>query len=171
MQCWPPPAEPLALHLAPALGGHMPFTHTRRRRTLGLLTVFLSAVTPGCMDPDRPMGPADQVVAARASAADRYVVLLKEGREGVARARTLEADATRLGGRTERAHPEIGVMLVSGLSADAAAQVARREDVEAVFRDRRIQWLPPRAGQLHRGDGPSAGSNQRGAAFFRQYQW
>ncbi|HEY7612210.1 MAG TPA: S8 family serine peptidase [Gemmatimonadales bacterium] len=78
------------------------------------------------------------------------------------------ADVARLGGRIERAHAGIGVYQVRG-GANVAAELRKRPDVEAVVKDRTVQWLPPSrvtASQKFR-----ANSNQRGAQFFDVFQW
>jgi hypothetical protein len=123
---------------------------------------------------DGPVAPDRTPTSAAVSAAgpgDRYLVLLKEGREGSVSANAVGADVVRLGGRIERSHGEIGVLQVRGLTQVAAARLATQAGVEAVAQDRRVQWLPPSerrmAGmQRFRGE-----SNQRGAAFFDEFQW
>jgi subtilisin family serine protease len=77
----------------------------------------------------------------------------------------------RLGANLERAHSDIGVLQVRGLTAAAAAELARQPGVEAVVQDRKIQWLPPRAERVLGTQRIPRNSDQRGAAFFDQFQW
>jgi hypothetical protein len=48
-----------------------------------------------------------------------------------------------LGGRIEDKHDEIGVVVASGLSEEAAGRLESDEDVEVVEPDMEIQWLDP----------------------------
>jgi len=130
---------------------------------LGAVALLL----PGCRDeptaPERVSEPA----ALRADA-DRYIVVLKEGRTAAAMAAP-SADAARMGGRIERSHAEIGVLQVRG-GPSVAAELRKRADVEAVVKDRTVQWLPPRDRRAMSSHRVQAQSNQRGAAFF-EFQW
>ncbi len=47
------------------------------------------------------------------------------------------------GGRVERTHAAIGVLVVSGLPASAARALAARGDIRTVVADRRVPMLPP----------------------------
>lgn len=81
------------------------------------------------------------------------------------------AEVARIGGKIERSHSEIGVLQVRGLTRSAAAQLAARPGVEAVVRDRRVQWLRPSGRRIVPREAVRAQSNQRDAAFFDKFQW
>jgi subtilisin family serine protease len=121
----------------------------------------------GCRDestaPERGPQPA-----LRADA-DRYIVLLKETRAATAAA-AATADVARMGGRIERSQGKIGVLQVRG-GPGVAAELRKRPDVEAVVKDRKVQWLPPRDRQLGGNARLRAQTNQRGAQFFQMFQW
>jgi subtilisin family serine protease len=131
---------------------------------LGAVALLL----PGCRDeptaPERVSEPA----ALRADA-DRYIVVLKEGKTAAAMAAP-SADVARVGGRIERSHGDIGVLQVRG-GPSVAAELRKRADVEAVVKDRRVQWLPPRDRRVTANQKFRAQSNQRGAQFFDVFQW
>jgi subtilisin family serine protease len=107
--------------------------------------------------------------ALSAAADQRYIVLLKEGREKSLSANAVGNAAAALGGRIERSHSGIGVLQVRGLTKAAAAKLRSQPDVEAVVDDRTVQWLPP--GEIRSSQKFVAESNQRGAAFFDRFQW
>jgi len=132
----------------------------------------IALVVAGC--DDGPVAPDRTPTSAAVSAAgpgDRYLVLLKEGREGSVSANAVGADVVRLGGRIERSHGEIGVLQVRGLTQVAAARLATQAGVEAVARDRRVQWLLPSERRMAGTQRFRGESNQRGAAFFDEFQW
>jgi len=138
----------------------------RRPHPLAMLAAT-ALLLHGCRDeptaPERVSEPA----AVRADA-DRYIVVMKETK-GVTALAAPSADVARLGGRIERSHNGIGVYQVRG-SANVAAELRKRPDVEAVVKDRRVQWLPPGDRRATAGEKFRAQSNQRGAAFF-EFQW
>jgi subtilisin family serine protease len=130
--------------------------------------VMLSGVVllPGCRD--EPTAPEQVLPSVVKVAADRYIVVLREARPAAAVVPT--ADVIRLGGRIERSHGEIGVFQIRG-GPEVAAELRKRPDVEAVVRDRTVQWLPPRDRQASGSEKFRAQSNQRGAQFFDEFQW
>jgi subtilisin family serine protease len=137
------------------------------RRALPLATLLgATLLLPGCRDestsPDQTPPPTLKADA------DRYIVVLKETRAATAAAAT-SADVSRLGGRIERSHDQIGVFQVRG-GASVAAELRKRPDVEAVVKDRTVQWLPPRDLRASASQKLRVNSNQRGAAFF-EFQW
>jgi subtilisin family serine protease len=121
---------------------------------------------PGCRDESTAPEQGPQP-AVRADA-DRYIVVLKEVRAAAATATS--ADVSRLGGRIERSHAEIGVLQVRG-GPSVAAELRKRADVEAVVKDRKVQWLPPVNRRVSGSQKFRAQSNQRGAQFFDVFQW
>jgi subtilisin family serine protease len=96
---------------------------------------------------------------------------LRESGESRLQANAVGTDAAKLGGRIERSHAEIGVLQIRGLTAAAAAQLAKRPDVEAVVKDQKRRWVLPRDQSVHGAERLRGQSNQRGAAFFDQFQW
>jgi subtilisin family serine protease len=126
----------------------------------------------GCgQEPAEPTQASPASTTADATAGgDRYVVLFKQGKSGAAvSANALSTDMARLGGKIERNQADIGVMQVR-LTAAAAAELKLRPDVQAVAKDKRVQWLPPGEvipGQLKKITGEA---DPRNAAFF-DFQW
>ena len=140
-----------------------------------LAAALLTALVAGCTEPNpAPTEDPGATAAAVSSAAagDRYLVVLKEGNERL-RTTAVGTDLARRGGRIERGHNDIGVLQIRGLTPATAAQVAQQPDVEAVVKDRAVQWVKPGARRRHSGQSLGLGSqtNQRGAAFFDQFQW
>ena len=139
------------------------------RRPLSLVTVLgtVALILPGCRDESTAPESVSEPAAVRADA-DRYIVVMKETR-GVTALAAPNADVARLGGRIERSHGGIGVYQVRG-GANVAAELRKRPDVEAVVKDRKVQWLPP-DDRVTGSKRVSAQSNQRGAQFFDVFQW
>src|SRR4051812_33301751 len=109
------------------------------------LAIAVLAVGAGCTEPTSgPTEEADAAAAAASAAAvgDRYIILLREDNARL-RAASVGASLARMGGRIERDHAQIGVLSVRGLTAAAAAQVAREADVEALVKDRAVRWVKP----------------------------
>ena len=140
------------------------------RRPLSLVIVLGAAalLLPGCRDESTAPESVSEPAAVRADA-DRYIVVMKET-GGVTTLAAPTADVARLGGRVERSQGEIGVYQVRG-GASLAAELRKRLDVEAVVKDRKVQWLPPRDRRTNASEKFRATSNQRGAQFFDQFQW
>ncbi|MBA3316905.1 MAG: S8 family serine peptidase [Gemmatimonadales bacterium] len=150
----------------------MPSRTVGRVYALPLATALLAVVAAGCTDRDPPTGPQDiDATAAATAPRDRYVVLMRETSDSRLSANAVGVQVARLRGKIERSHPEIGAMQVRDLSAAAAAELARQPGVEAVVKDRRIQWLPPRTERIRVMNQLIRESGQRGAQFFDQYQW
>ena len=121
-------------------------------------------------DPSQAQAAPSAAVASAATPIDRYIVLLKSAQPDRITASAVQTDLARLGGRIERAHSEIGVLQVRGLTRAAAAELAKRPDVEAVAQDRKLQWIPP-GEQAVFGRKVATQTNQRDAEFFRHFQW
>jgi subtilisin family serine protease len=112
---------------------------------VALALTGIVVLASGCgEEPASPDQAAPSAAAANASAGtDRYIVLFKQGKNGVATApNALSTDMARLGGTVERSQAEIGVMQVR-MTAGAAAELRKRSDIQAVAKDRKVQWLPP----------------------------
>jgi subtilisin family serine protease len=138
--------------------------------TAGAAAVALTVAGCGDEGPAAPEQPPAPEAATAAVSADRYIVLMKEGRTGALSTTGVTTDAARVGGRIERSHGEIGV-LQARLTRAAAAELAKRTDVEAVAKDRTVQWIPPRARATSRLEiPPTAQAGQTDAAFFDE-QW
>jgi lantibiotic leader peptide-processing serine protease len=145
------------------------------RPTSAAIRAALALALFGCND-DLPVSPREDAStpesqrAGVSRGADGYIILLKQGRTA-----DLTAVVQRAGGKVRRFHREIGVVSASGLSAAAAAELARHPEVQAVRPNLRRQWIPetkPRAFRTLRARrrvGPT--SDQSGAAFFDAFQW
>ena len=103
-------------------------------RTRAVATFALAvalAAGAGCSD-QTPVGPTTPPSLARvggsAGGARRHVILMREGRTSIA---DLAARVHALGGTVMREHADIGVLTVSGLTDDAIASLATREEVFA----------------------------------------
>jgi lantibiotic leader peptide-processing serine protease len=145
-------------------------THGSTSGVAALLCLTIVAV--GCTDePVAPTpSPAPEAAVSASGRSDRHIVVMKEGVVSTAAAAVGTAVVT-LGGRIERTHSQIGVLVVRGLNDAAAARLASRPDVEALARDRAIKWLPPgERFRLVRRRSVSSQSDQRDAAFF-PLQW
>jgi lantibiotic leader peptide-processing serine protease len=145
------------------------FPRTRWPSCLAAVFTSLVLILAGCgTEPtSAPTAPSGPELAKRPSVqAEHRLVLLRQGVTADLR-RTIE----QLGGTIERAHPEIGVLSVRGLSDRAAARLAALPQVEGVARDRRMQWIPP-TDRLTRAAPKRlrAKTDQRGATFFED-QW
>ncbi|MEP6692341.1 MAG: S8 family serine peptidase [Gemmatimonadaceae bacterium] len=155
---------------------------SRAHRT-ALVALAAAALVAACSDRN-PLAPPTasltppSIAASRGStgqgAASRYVVIANQP-EGVTGTLTMQTALTlntvsthirQLGGSIERAHANIAVMTVNGLSAAAAEELATRPGVEAVVPDLVVQWIPP----LSRMSVHTASADQSGAAFFTR-QW
>ena len=138
--------------------------------TAAVLTALLGCTEPNTTPTEDPDATAAAVSAA--AAGDRYLVVLKEGNERL-RATAAGTDVARFGGRVERGHHDIGVLQVRGLTAATAGEVARQPDVEAVVKDRLVQWVGPGERRQHSAQRLQFGSqtNQRGAVLFDVFQW
>jgi subtilisin family serine protease len=139
---------------------------------VALALTGIVVLASGCgEEPASPDQAAPSAAAANASAGtDRYIVLFKQGKNGVATApNALSTDMARLGGTVERSQAEIGVMQVR-MTAGAAAELRKRSDIQAVAKDRKVQWLPPGekiATDIHR----FAGQADPHQAAFLSLQW
>jgi lantibiotic leader peptide-processing serine protease len=146
------------------------FPRTRWPSCLAAVFTSLVLILAGCgTEPtSAPTTPSGPELAKRPSVqAEHRLVLLRQGVTADLR-RTIE----QLGGTIERAHPEIGVLSVRGLSDRAAARLAALPQVEGVARDRRMQWIPP-TDRLTRAAPKRlrTKTDQRGAFFFERFQW
>jgi subtilisin family serine protease len=130
----------------------------------------LSLSVAACSDegPAAPEQAPNPSLAAATASGDRYIVLMKEGSTRSLSASGLTSALATVGGRTERSQTEIGVVQAR-LTPAAAAQLARRSDVEAVAKDRTVQWIPPISSRSIK-TAPRAQAGQTGAAFFEE-QW
>ncbi len=143
---------------------------------VALALTGIVVLASGCgEEPNSPEQAAPSAAAAASASAstDRYIVLFKQGKTGQAVGPGAMASAStamaKLGGTVERSHADIGVMQVR-MTADAAAELRKRPDVEAVAKDRKVQWLPPRekiATDIHR----FASQGDPHKAQFLSFQW
>ena len=107
-----------------------------------------------------------------AANADRHLIQIQHGG-------SLEAMAARvqtMGGRVERMHQGLGLVITHGLSAAAVTTLRASPDVVRVVADRTVQWIPS-ANRLHLTSAPvlratakTTHVDQSGAEFF-SFQW
>jgi lantibiotic leader peptide-processing serine protease len=104
--------------------------------------------------------------------ADRHLIQVQHGG-------SLEAMAARvqtMGGRVERVHQGLGLVITHGLSAAAVTSLRASPDVLRLVSDRTVQWLPGAkalqltAAHVMRAKGKFAHVDQSGAEFF-PFQW
>ena len=134
--------------------------------------VAVACVGPEPVAPGQPGATLSTYdISSNSTAPSRHLVTLA-GTE----ASDFEPSVQAMGGRVERRHPEIGVVLVDGLSASAAQALAARADVASVDADITLQWIPQPelVAQQVADDNPQAvapqGTDQSGAQFFTS-QW
>jgi subtilisin family serine protease len=138
-------------------------------RFAGALAAAAVALTmAGCQDDST--APEQAQPAVTSAKTSRYIVLMKETQAAKAGLRTMGADVNLLGGRVERLHQDAGMAQVQ-LTPAAAASLRKRPDVDAVVLDRTVQFIPPRELHASASRKLQSQSNQRGAAFFDQFQW
>lgn len=139
---------------------------------LAILVLVVAGCSDGPSAPDRTSTPPPENAASPAKSGVRYLVLLRKTIQASATTTAVASDVVRLGGRVERSHGEIGLLQVGDLTPAAVAELRQQPAVQAVAMDRRMTWLPPNERQL---GGSQAliddESNQRDAAFFREFQW
>src|SRR5207248_5856915 len=132
------------LHSTKPLVSEAPM-QTARWLTVALVPLAAAGLTMvACTDreptaptaPTRFAGPAMRRQAA-AGHGPRHVVTLAAAEES-----SFDRAVQALGGQVERRHPEIGVVIVTGLSAGAAQALAARRDVASVSGDMALQWIP-----------------------------
>ena len=86
----------------------------------------------------------------------------------------LEAQVAALGGSVLRSHPEINIAIVTGLSDEAADELASSQGVRGVTRDIIAQFIPelddPSTEAMSEGATP-AGHDPTTAFFFPTHQW
>jgi subtilisin family serine protease len=127
----------------------------------------LSPVAPSSIKASAPS--ASVSTSSGRSNADHHVIELK-GSE----APDFSATVAALGGSIERRLPQVNLVVVKGLSADAAATLTARTDIASVTQDVSIRWIP-RTGSVRAASIPatahrSATVDQRTAHFY-PVQW
>ena len=84
----------------------------------------------------------------------------------------LADQVANLGGTLVRTHAEIGVAIASGLTDEAAAQLAGSRRISGVDRDILVQWIPSSEEfDPQNQQGPVGETDQSGASFFPLFQW
>ena len=104
--------------------------------------------------------------------ADRHLIQVKPGGSISA----IAARVQTMGGRVERMHQGMGLLVTHGLSATAASSLRASPDVLRMVGDRTVQWIP-RVNTQHLTTRPAMHATSRtphvdqsGAAFF-SFQW
>lgn len=88
--------------------------------------------------------------------------------------RTLATTIAQAGGTVVRSFPQIGFLVVSGLTRTAAQQLAARRDILAVAPDYTLQWIPReplRLGSKRKARSASRVIADQSGAFFFPVQW
>ncbi len=160
---------------------HVGPVRSLHRVTFALLVVLAVGFGPSACVDSAPVGPVRSIKPAATGSgivdgARLLIVLTTAGPPSS----DLLAAIKAAGGRVERVHASIGVLIVSGMRAATARALAQRPDVKAVVADRRIPMLPPhwrydagmRRGSLAVGAGPGARGDPHLAQFYADStQW
>ena len=111
---------------------------------------------------------ASTETAATFTETDNHVIEMKG-----AIPREFEAQVAALGGKVERSHPEVGVVITSGLSDDAAGELGKSKSVKHIQRDAMVQLLPGLQGEpmLEQAQGVVPEGHDPTAAVFFPIQW
>ncbi|MBK5189555.1 MAG: S8 family serine peptidase, partial [Gemmatimonadaceae bacterium] len=150
----------------------------RRSHALVAFAAASILALAACSD-QAPLAPPTDIGRAQASpsalagvGSNRRIIALHDGRPVAA----VVARIRELGGTVTRAHEGSGLIIASGLTDAAAQSLAQHADVSEVFRDRVVQWLPPKV--MRSGAVTAAGhqltgapDDQSGAFFFPRFQW
>jgi lantibiotic leader peptide-processing serine protease len=143
--------------------------------TLVTTALFAVACTSDRPSPSAPaMANANTAMATSLAAvnADRHIIQLKPG----ASVDAMAARVISLGGRVERTHAGMGLVLTHGLSVSAASMVRASSDVLRITSDRTVQWIPTlakhplAANQARVATSRLPHVDQSGAEFFT-FQW
>jgi subtilisin family serine protease len=137
-----------------------------------LAVASLALFTFGCTG-DNPLAPDVQPPlfsasgGSEATPTDQHVVTMQGG---------IPADfadrIAAMGGIVFRIHPEIGVAVTSGLTDQAAAELARTRGVSGIERDIMVQWIPTAEEfAVTTDDAPAGETDQSGASSFAVWQW
>ncbi|MFI5248515.1 MAG: S8 family serine peptidase [Gemmatimonadales bacterium] len=145
----------------------------------GVATIAATALFAVACTSDRPSPSAPAIAGATprvattlaAINADRHIIQVRPGA-------SVDAIASRvatMGGRVERSHAGMGLVITHGLSAAAAASLRSSSDVLHITSDRTVRWIPPLATHLGVKQSVVATSrvphvDQSGAEFF-PFQW
>jgi lantibiotic leader peptide-processing serine protease len=146
----------------------------------GAATIAATALFAAACTSDRPSPAAPAIAGATprvattlaAINADRHIIQLRPGSSVDA----VAARVASMGGRVERSHAGMGLIITHGLSATAAASLRSSSDVLHITSDRTVQWIPSLAKQhLSARQMVTATSrvphvDQSGAEFF-PFQW
>lgn len=113
--------------------------------------------------------PLPLLAVADAQGTANHMIAMPEGQRP---SEELLAAIEATGGTVLHTHDDIGVIMATGLSDDAVAELAARGDVEAIDEDVEVQWIPPvDEFNLEFIEGPTAEHDQSGAFFFDRFQW
>jgi subtilisin family serine protease len=143
--------------------------------SIAATALFAVACTSDRPSPSAPaMMDATPRIATTLAAinADRHIIQLRPGGSVDAMA----ARVASMGGRVERSHAGMGLVITHGLSASAAASLRASSDVAHITSDRTVQWIPSLA-KHHLGATQAVAAKSRaphvdqsGAEFF-PFQW
>lgn len=143
--------------------------------TIAATALFAVACTSDHPSPSAPaiMDATPRIATSLAAInADRHVIQVRPGGSVDA----IAARVASMGGRVERLHAGMGLVITHGLSAASAASLRSSSDVLHITSDRTVQWIPSLAKQhLVASRSMAARSrvphvDQSGAEFF-PFQW
>lgn len=145
------------------------------RFAVGVLATAL--LTAACTDEPTTPGPSDLPVPEFATtdvvAEGDHMLVMPDGQRP---SDDLLAAIAEAGGTVLHTHDDIGVVMASGLSDDAAAELMNRDDVQGIQRDLELQWIPPveefaMEQMALPEDFEAEFTDQSGAVFFNFWQW
>jgi subtilisin family serine protease len=145
------------------------------RSRIAPAAVSLAMLAAACSDASIA-GPTTRI-ASRASIGEpisgSYIVVKRQrgAQAGALMSRLADAGAT-----VQREIPALSVVVVQGLSAEAAAELASDASVAAITPDVMLQWLPPGEATLGsqprlKGSSPRVQGTDQSGAFFFPIQW
>lgn len=151
---------------------------------LGLSAVLSTVILSACSD-QTPSGPPNVPATPSPIVAPTYAAAKTLGGESrylfqfkASEGKDFEAKVKAAGGKIARRHPEIGAVLVTGLTAASVNSLRARADVEEVGLDLKAQFIPSRDKLMHSivrmpktAVKTAASNDQSGAFFFDIYQW
>jgi subtilisin family serine protease len=140
--------------------------------TFALFAVACTSDRPSPSAPAMADASAAMATSLAAVNADRHIIQLRPG----ASVDAMAARVLSMGGRVERTHAGMGLVITHGLSAASASTIRSSSDVLHMTSDRTVQWIPSNAAH-HLGASQAKVATSRvphvdqsGAEFF-PFQW
>jgi lantibiotic leader peptide-processing serine protease len=135
---------------------------------LVLAAASLAACSDDAAHPIAPtVNPASLSESASIEPTGKHIVLFsKQSLPG-----NLASRVAALGGTVDAAYAGIGVAVVAGLTADAAARLQAHDDVRSVEADVTVQWLDPQEVEVAEAENASEATLDPAGAVFYPRQW